>query len=152
MSRHDKMIQTNIGRLISILHRHAQMFHNQQLKDINISASEFPFLMYLNSTDGVTQETFVQFYGMDKAAVTRTIQSLEEKELVYRAKNKKDMRCNHIYLTDKARLILPELKVRVDRWSAYLKEGFDEKEIEVVISVLNRMVEKVEINRNGESK
>lgn len=152
MSKQDKMIQTNVGRLISILHRNAQMFHNQQLKDLNISASEFPFLMYLNSIDGVTQETFAQFYGMDKAAVTRTIQSLEEKELVYRAKNKEDLRCNHIYLTDKARLILPELKERVDRWSAYLKEGLDEKEVEVVLSVLNRMVEKVENNRNGELK
>ena len=152
MSKENKMIQTNVGRLISILYRHAQMFHNQQLKDINISSSEFPFLLYLNSIDGVTQETFAQFYGMDKAAVTRTIQSLEEKGFVYRAKNKEDLRCNHIYLTEQAKQILPELKMRVDRWSSYLKEGLDEKEVEMVINVLNRMVEKVENNRNGELK
>lgn len=152
MSKNTKIAQTNVGRLISILHRHAQMFHNQQLKDINISSSEFPFLLYLNSIDGVTQETFAQYYGMDKAAVTRTIQSLEEKGFVYRAKNKEDLRCNYIYLTDKSKDILPELRLRVDRWSAFLKEGLDDKEVEMVISILNRMVEKVENNRNGELK
>jgi len=152
MSKNTKIAQTNVGRLISILHRHAQMFHNQQLKDINISSSEFPFLLYLNSIDGVTQETFAQYYGMDKAAVTRTIQSLEEKGFVYRAKNKEDLRCNYIYLTDKSKDILPELRLRVDRWNAFLKEGLDDKEVEIVISILNRMVEKVENNRNGELK
>jgi len=152
MSKHKEMIHTNVGRLISILYRHAQMFHNQQLKDINISSSEFPFLLYLSSIDGVTQETFAQFYGMDKAAVTRTIQSLEEKGYVYRAKNKDDMRCNHIFLTENAKVILPELKLRVDRWSSYLKEGLDEKEVETVLRILNQMVEKVENTRNGEFK
>lgn len=144
-----KPIQYNIGRLISILHRQAQIFHNQQLKELNITSSEFPFLLYLNTSDGVTQETLVQYYGMDKGAVTRTIQSLEDKELVYRAKNKEDMRCNHIYLTPKAKLIMPDLRSRVDRWSAYLKEDLDENEINLLIKILVKMVDKVERNKNG---
>lgn len=144
-----KPIQYNIGRLISILHRQAQIFHNQQLKELNITSSEFPFLLYLNTSDGVTQETLVQFYGMDKGAVTRTIQSLEDKELIYRAKNKEDMRCNHIYLTPKARILMPELRSRVDRWSAYLKEDLDENEADLLIRVLVKMVDKVESNKNG---
>jgi DNA-binding MarR family transcriptional regulator len=152
MVKNDKPILYNIGRLISILHRQAQMFHNQQLKDLNISSSEFPFLLYLNATDGVTQETLVQFYGMDKGAVTRSIQSLEDKEFVYRAKNKEDMRCNHIYLTHKAKQIMPELRMRVDRWSAYLKEDLDENEVDLLVKILVKMVDKVESNKNGELK
>lgn len=152
MTNQGKHIEYNVGRLISILHRQAQIFHNQQLKDLNISASEFPFLLYLNATDGVTQETFVQYYGMDKAAITRTIQSLEEKELIYRAKNIEDMRCNHIHLTAKARQIIPELKEKVDRWSSYLREDLDLKEVEMLIHTLAKMVEKVENNRNGDLK
>lgn len=152
MTKSEPQIKYNIGRLISILHRQAQMFHTQQLKDINISSSEFPFLLYLNSKDGVTQETLVTFYGMDKAAVTRSIQSLEEKELVYREKSKDDLRCNHIYLTDKSRKLMPELRQRVDRWSDYLREDLNSDEVEQVINVLVKMVEKVERNRNGELK
>lgn len=152
MVKHEKPIQNNVGRLISILYRQAQIFHNQNLKDLNISSSEFPFLLYLNSTDGVTQETFVQYYGMDKAAVTRTIQSLEEKELVYRAKKREDMRCNHIYLTDNARSIMHVLKERVESWNTYLSEGIDPTEVEHVMMILTKMVKKVEINRNGELK
>lgn len=152
MTKSESHIKYNIGRLISILHRQAQMFHTQQLKDINVSSSEFPFLLYLNSNDGVTQETLVNFYGMDKAAVARSIQSLEEKELIYRAKSKEDLRCNHIYLTDKGRQLMPELRQRVDRWSDYLKEDLDLNEVEQVIQILVKMVEKVEHNRNGELK
>jgi DNA-binding MarR family transcriptional regulator len=128
------------------------MFHNQQLKDINISSSEFPFLLYLNANDGVTQETLVNFYGMDKAAVTRSIQSLEEKEFVYRAKNKDDLRCNHIYLTEKSRQLMPQLKQKVDYWSDYLREDLTQEEVDHVIGILSKMVEKVERNRNGELK
>lgn len=152
MTKSETHIKFNIGRLISILYRQAQIFHTHQLKDINISSSEFPFLLYLNGNDGVTQETLVNFYGMDKAAVTRSIQSLEEKELVYRAKNNDDLRCNHIYLTHKARQLMPELRQRVDRWSDYLSEELDRNEVEKVIEVLVKMVEKVERNRNGEFK
>jgi DNA-binding MarR family transcriptional regulator len=152
MTKYVKPIQYNIGRLISILHRQAQIFHNQQLKELNISSSEFPFLLYLNASDGVKQETLVQFYGMDKGAVTRSIQSLEDKGLVYRSKNKEDMRCNHIYLTPKANILMPELRSRVDRWSAYLKENLDENEVDVLIKVLVKMVDKVESNKNGELK
>jgi len=152
MIKQVKPIQHNIGRLISILHRQAQIFHNVQLKDLNVSSSEFPFLLYLNATDGVTQETLVQFYGMDKGAVTRSIQSLEDKELVYRTKNTDDMRCNYIYLTPKAKLIMPELRSRVDRWSAYLKQDLDENEVDLLIKVLVKMVDKVERNKNGEFK
>lgn len=152
MTKNETHIKFNIGRLISILHRQAQIFHTHQLKDINISSSEFPFLLYLNGNDGVTQETLVNFYGMDKAAVTRSIQSLEKKELVYRAKNNDDLRCNHIYLTHKARQLMPELKQRVDRWSDYLSEELDRNEVNQVIEVLVKMVEKVERNRNGEFK
>lgn len=152
MINNDAHIKSNIGRLISILYRHAQMFHTQQLKDINISSSEFPFLLYLSGNDGVTQETLVNFYGMDKAAVTRSIQSLEEKELVYRAKNSNDLRCNHIHLTQKAHQLMPELRRRVNRWSDYLKEDLDYKEVEQVIDILVKMVEKVERNRKEEYK
>ena len=152
MTKQVNSIQYNIGRSISILYRHAQIFHNQQLKDLNISSSEFPFLLYLDSSEGVTQETFVQYYGMDKAAVTRSIQSLEKKGLIYRAKNKDDMRCNHIYLTDKAHTIMPELQERVDRWSTYLCEELKSNEKELVIQILAKMVDKVENNRNGDIK
>jgi DNA-binding MarR family transcriptional regulator len=152
MMKNETQIKHNIGRLISILHRQAQMFHNQQLKDINISSSEFPFLLYLNANDGVTQETLVNFYGMDKAAVTRSIQSLEEKEFIYRAKNKDDLRCNHIYLTEKSRQLMPQLKQKVDYWSDYLREDLTQEEVDHVIGILSKMVEKVERNRNGELK
>lgn len=152
MTKSEAQIKHNIGRLISILHRQAQIFHTQQLKDLNISSSEFPFLLYLNGNDGATQETLVNFYGMDKAAVARSIQSLEEKELVYRAKSSDDLRCNHIYLTHNARQLMPELRQRVDRWSDYLKEDMNISDVENVIEGLIKMVEKVERNRNGEFK
>ena len=134
--------QSNIGRLISILHRNAQIFHNQNLKDLNISSSEFPFLLYLSDKNGVTQESVAQFYGMDKAAVTRILQSLEEKGFVLREKNKEDLRCNHIYLTDLATQTLPEIRTRVNLWSSYLNEDIDDDDIEKVLDVLSRMVEK----------
>ena len=47
---------------------------------------------------------------------------------------------------------MPELRQRVDRWSEYLREDLNSDEIEQVINVLVKMVEKVERNRNGDLK
>lgn len=66
---------------------------------------------------------------MYKGAVKQSIQYREDKELVYRDKNKEDMRCSYIYLTQKARQIMPELRGQVDRCGAYLKEDLDENNV-----------------------
>lgn len=137
-------MKRNIGRSMSILHRQAQVFHTHSLKSFGISAGEYPFLLYLYTHDGCTQDDLVNALTIDKAATARAIASLEEKGYVSRGKVDADKRCNHIKLSDKAKENEDEIRRKVYAWSEFLSEDIDPETLKIVEETLNKMVEKVE--------
>lgn len=137
--------------MISILHRQAQVYHNTMLKELDISSAEYPFLLYLYQKDGANQDELSTYLYIDKAATARSINSMEEKGLVQRRKTSKDLRFNHIFLTDKAKAIETEVRERVWAWSQLLTEGMSEEEVESLMETLDSMVNKVE-NHQGRKK
>ncbi|MGI6575283.1 MAG: MarR family winged helix-turn-helix transcriptional regulator [bacterium] len=134
----------SLGRLLSILHRQAQVYINYVLKELNITAAEYAFLLCLYKKDGMTQEDLSTYLYIDKSATTRAIKSLEEKGYVFKNKDNADKRFNRIYLTPKAKEYKDEIRQKVRRWVEFLTEGLDKETVNVVISVLERMVDKVE--------
>ena len=88
-------MKKSIGRLISILHRQAQVYINHALKDYNITSAEHPILLYLWKHNGASQDEISSFLYIDKAATARGIKSLEEKGYVTKSKDNLDKR---IYL------------------------------------------------------
>ncbi|MFZ7102404.1 MAG: MarR family winged helix-turn-helix transcriptional regulator [Peptococcaceae bacterium] len=137
-------MKKSIGRLVSILHRQAQIYINYSLKEFNITSAEYSFLLYLYMNDGITQDELSSFLYIDKSATARAIKSLEEKGYVTKEKDCTDKRCNRIYLTAKARHCKKEIKQRVWRWSEFLTDGLDENTKETLLSVLEKMADKVE--------
>lgn len=81
--------------------RKAQICVGAVVKKYNITVTEEPFFMAINSHDGATQEELTALVGVDKAMTTRVIHSLESKGLVKRVQDTKDKRQNKIYKTDK---------------------------------------------------
>ncbi|QSX07942.1 winged helix-turn-helix transcriptional regulator [Alkalibacter rhizosphaerae] len=137
-------MKKSIGRMISILHRQAQVYHNCTLKDLEISSAEYPFLLYLYQRDGASQDELSSYLYIDKAATARSINSLEDKGFVERRKKAEDKRFNHVYLTDKAKDVEKEVRERVWNWSKLLTDGMDETEVEKLMDTLHEMVQKVE--------
>lgn len=70
---------------------------------VNISKSQFILLKKLHEKDGQKQNALAYITNRSKTALSRLIQTMEKKGLVYRVPCDKDMRINHIYLTDKGR-------------------------------------------------
>lgn len=128
------------GRLISILYRKSQAYLNQALKQYGIAAGEYPIILYLCEKDGVTQEELAVYYGMDKSAITRVIQSLQEKSLLERAKDQNDKRCNRIFITKKGRASEKDIRQTLDRWNEIMTKGLTEEEVEELNRVLKFMV------------
>lgn len=137
-------MKNSIGRLISILHRQAQIYINCTLKEYGITSAEYAFLLYLYRKDGITQDELSTYLYIDKSATARAIKSLEEKGYVTRNKDDIDKRCNRVYISEKARLCETEIKQRIHRWSEFLTEDMDEETIDMTFTILEGMVEKVE--------
>ncbi|MBF7096376.1 MarR family winged helix-turn-helix transcriptional regulator [Alkalibacter mobilis] len=144
-------MRKSIGRLMAILHRQSQIYYNNTLKDLNISSAEYPFLLYLFSRDGASQEEMSCYLNIDKAATARAVKSLEEKGYVTREKADSDKRVNHVFLTEKANEIELAMKKKITGWSDLLTEGMSGESIEEMTQILEEMVNKVE-KRNIRNK
>ena len=79
-------------RMSAIL-RSARQIVNAELKPLNLSNSEGDILFHLlSANDGISQETLADRLDIGKAAVSRTVGSLEEKGFIRRRRLPEDSR------------------------------------------------------------
>jgi len=76
---------------------------NMKSHGINLSKEQFIVLKHLDEKDGRIQNDLAFITNRSKTALTRLIQTMEKKGLVSRSVSEKDMRINHVYLTQLGR-------------------------------------------------
>ncbi|MBP2100222.1 MarR family winged helix-turn-helix transcriptional regulator [Enterococcus rivorum] len=137
-------MKKSVGRMVSILYRRHVVYMNDVLKEVDITSSEQPILMYLYSHEGVTQEEITKYLSIDKGSTARNIHSLINKGFVRREKNSVDKRCNVLLLTEKGWSIEKKMKKKLQRWSDFLTEDLDPETERLLFEGLEQMVEKLE--------
>lgn len=86
------MTEKSIGKYISILSRQSQIYINRELKNYNITSSEYTFLLNVPDYGDINQKQICDQFSIDQAMATRSMKSLEKKGLVLREKNPSDKR------------------------------------------------------------
>lgn len=137
-------MDNSVGRLVSILYRKNQVYLNEALKELGLTASELPIIIYVLKHEGVSQEEMAQFLSIDKAAIARAVDTLLEKGLVQKEKDELDRRANKITVTEVGKKIEFELNQRLLYWTQYLTNDIEEKDVDTMYRVLNIMVDKLE--------
>lgn len=140
-------MKESVGRLVAILHRQAQIYMNHSLQPHDITASEYPFLMYLSRHDGAIQEEISVYLYIDKAATTRCIRSLEKKGFLVRHKDSGDRRCNRVFLTPRGKELEPVLRQAAGRFNDFLLESLPDEDQDRLITYLKDMVDLVDRSR-----
>lgn len=82
--------------------RQSQLCIGSRMEKYGITAAEEPFFMAIQKHQGATQEELTLLVGVDKAATTRALSSLERKGYLMRQQDERDRRQNRIYATEKA--------------------------------------------------
>ena len=131
------------GRMISILYRKSQIYFCQALKEHNLTTAEYPVLLHLEQAEGKTQEEVSSELSIDKSAITRAVQSLVDKGLVERIKDQQDKRCNRIYLTQKGKSSVFQVKQAVEDWNRIMTKHMTKNQIEEVMGLLSQMVDNI---------
>ena len=137
-------MDNSVGRLVSILYRKNQVYLNEALKELGLTASELPIIIYVLKHEGVSQEEMAQFLSIDKAAIARAVDTLLEKGLVQKEKDELDRRANKITVTEVGKKIEFALNQRLLYWTQYLAKDIEEKDVDTMYRVLNIMVDKLE--------
>lgn len=92
-------------RMSAILRSARQIVHSE-LEPLDLSHSEGDILFHLlSANDGISQETLAERLDIGKAAISRTVGSLESKGFIRRTRLPEDSRAYRVTLTPKARKI-----------------------------------------------
>ena len=142
-----------LGLLVSMIHRTHMMYLNDKMKDMDITAGQFPFIVVLSHEEGITQEELAAHFHIDKGTVARAIRRLEDKEYLFRKVDSLNRRRYLIYLTEKGRKAVPKI-ISIDKeWENSMCTKFSKEEYQNLFNILKVLagnsLEKIDENREN---
>ena len=142
-----------LGLLVSMIHRTRMMYLNDKMKDMDITAGQFPFIVVLSHEEGITQEELAAHFHIDKGTVARALRKLEDKEYLFRKVDSLNRRRYLIYLTEKGRRAVPKI-ISIDKeWENSMCTKFSKEEYQNLFNILKVLagnsLEKIDENREN---
>jgi len=137
----NKKENRSFGLHLSIILRRGQMYLDREMEPFKVRSAHIPILRLLGIKDGINQESIRNFLHLDKGTIAKTIKPLISKGYISRKTDPKDKRAYQIFLTQKGREIMPDVKNAVTRWTDALTTDFTEEEKETAYALLSRMSE-----------
>lgn len=132
--------------------RNTQGYLDKELKKYDLSSGVYPYLMVLEKNEGISQICISKEIGNDRAMSARTINKLVESEFVYRVQDEKDSRAYKLYLTSKAKEIIPLVRIEIQKLIGLITEDLTEDEKNIAMKILKSIFEKTVYLKNGENK
>jgi DNA-binding MarR family transcriptional regulator len=115
---------------------------------IDLSKEQFIVLKYLNEKDGLIQNDLAFITNRSKTALTRLIQTMEKKGLVYRQSCKTDLRINHVFLTDFGKETWSRSYPHIISIVDELQRGISDEALETVRDAMQKIQQNIKVKTN----
>ncbi len=135
-------------KLTNYLYRYTQSHMDQVLEEFQLSSGSYPFLLMLNKNEGISQNQISKELNVDKAMSARTIKRLIELDYIKKEENPNDARAVRLYLTDRAKAVLPKLVLELRGWVDIITEGLTIQEKEAVVGILEKIMDNARAQRD----
>ncbi|MGM0854669.1 MAG: MarR family winged helix-turn-helix transcriptional regulator [Bacillota bacterium] len=117
-------------------------FLTVHLKEFDVTPEQWTVLKRLAEQDGISQKQLALKSEKDQPTLTRILDILERKELIYKQKNTEDRRSFLIFITEKGMTAKDELSPFIEGlYEETLLKGISEEDLEVYKSVLAKINE-----------
>ncbi len=134
-------MNNNTACLIKItnnIYRCTQTYIDKRLKKFGLTTGSYPYLIILNTNEGISQNDISRKLNVDKAMSARTIKKLVELEYVRKEENIDDVRAYKLYITDKGKYLIPEVIKIIDTWINILIQDNEKKEVKTSMEFLEK--------------
>jgi len=132
--------QNSVGRMLNLLTKKLNAEMNARLSPLGLSLPEFSILMMLLEQEGQTQTELGKKTAIPAHGTTRSIDALEELNLVERRNDPASRRSHRIFLTPKGQRIGPQLFVIVAEVNGWLLNGLDAPEKQAFAATLGKII------------
>lgn len=130
--------------LNSKIFRNTQIFLDKILKKYELSSGSIPYIFNLEKNEGISQNKLSKEVGNDKAMSARTIAKLIELEFVYKEQDERDSRAYNLYLTAKAKELIPEIRKDIRNLVDLVTEDLTEEEKLITTKSLKKILNKTQ--------
>ena len=123
----------------NITSRCASAYRDEMLSRFGLTDAQYPYVLRVTRSPGITQEELSRQLCIHKSNVTRQVASLEQGGFLYRKEDPSDRRIRHLYPTERAIAILPEIREVLRNWNRFVMTDLTEGECELLENLLERM-------------
>ena len=109
--------------------------------EIDITFDEWMILGPIWNLKGASQKECGEISTKDKTAVTRIINTLEEKNLVVRVSDQIDKRIKRIILTKKGENLFDEILPIIEKTRSQMNNNIHEDELKTLDTVLKKLID-----------
>ena len=106
---------------------------------VGLTPEQFLLIDLLWNQGPMTQQQLADAMLKDKNSVTKLIDALERKELVFRKQSLTDRRANVIFLTEKAETMKNDAKEKGISMLDHMIDGISEEELHAFLGTLDKM-------------
>lgn len=131
---------TNFIKLNNKIFRLTQIHLDKVLKEYELSSGSYPYLFFLNKCEGISQNRISKELGYDKAMSARIVKKLVQLGYIDRRQDADDSRAYRLYLTDKAKKIVPVLMEEIQLLIEGITADINEGDKEITITSLNKIL------------
>lgn len=125
--------------------RAARQVQKKLLEPLGLSGTEGNMLLHLLVYgDGVSQEALARELDVGKAAISRAVDALADKDYLRREREAQDRRAHRLLLTDKARLVASDLINAYDRIYNLAIGDITPGEFDATIALIERITGNME--------
>ena len=125
-----------IGRKMDKIGKLFQAKLQGNLKQLDIDRSFYPLIL-IEKGNGITQQELASQLLCDKVQVVRIIDYLSSNGYVERIQNQTDKRKYELAITEKARLVLPDIKKAMNDTTLVALSGLSVKQTEQLYNMLS---------------
>lgn len=136
-----KTIGYEIKTLDNLLERRMIIFSKQNKLNNLISQTQIKILIFLgrNINEHIYQKDVERVFRLRRSTASGVIKTMEKNNLIYRLPNPDDARLKELKLQDSTMTKLNDMKNKIEILENELLEGISEEELNVFLSVIDKM-------------
>ena len=131
-------------KLNSKIFRSTQSYLDRVLKKYELTSGSIPYIFTLEKNEGISQSKLGKEIGNDKAMSARTIAKLIEIDFVHKKQDERDSRAYNLYLTEKAKELIPKIREDIQIVVDLVTEDLTEEEKSITTNSLKKILDRVQ--------
>jgi DNA-binding MarR family transcriptional regulator len=130
--------------LNSKIFRSTQIYLDRILKKFELSSGSISYIFTLEKNEGISQNKLSKEIGNDKAMSARTITKLIELDFVHKKQDERDSRAYNLYLTAKAKELIPKIREEIQTVVNLVTEDLTEEEKSITTKSLKKILDRTQ--------